>query len=202
MGYLSVFYLIKIMDSIDWSSVVTGVLSSLIASLLFILVLFRVRPNIKIAPEIAKSDDEGNTVYVFKILNASPFFKIYDVNFELRIYKTENSPNGEDRKRVFLEEAILINSYIPMLHKFNLKHISQWFNRAKKLSSRTDYAAQAGTKFNIPSVLESGHSVTILIIAKHALSGFTKVKPETFKHVSQVVDGTFCSGNSFRIVGS
>jgi hypothetical protein len=60
-------------SSLDSTSVLTGIFSSLIASLLWVFILFRVRPHISISPMMAIDTDPktGENVYVFKVKNNS-----------------------------------------------------------------------------------------------------------------------------------
>jgi len=54
------------------TTVLVGVLSSLIASALFLFALFRIRPNLVISPFIATDADGRGTFYSFKIINKAP----------------------------------------------------------------------------------------------------------------------------------
>ena len=186
--------------NLDSNAILIGVLSSFTASLLFIIILFRVRPNISVSPYIAKDKDPNTNevVFVFKVKNNSPFFKIYDLKCSVGIFETIPSHNGEDTKRTD-DRVMLINDNYWVLANFNIRHISQWFNREKKLKSRTDYAAQFGTKFDLEKVIADRKVVRVEVFGKHPLSGFSKVKFEEYKHSSEIKVGSFYSGNSFVI---
>lgn len=186
--------------NLDSSAIITGVLASSIASFLFILILFRVRPQFSISPHLAKDTDPNTneTVFVFKVKNNSPFFKIYDLKCSIGVFEIIPSHNSEDTKRTD-DKVDLINDNKWVLARFNIRHISQWLNREKKLTTRSDYAAQFGTKFDLKTVIENRKMIRVEAIAKHPLSGFSKVKFEEYKHISQIVNGSFCSGNSFKI---
>lgn len=190
-------------STLDSTAVLTGILSSLVASILWIVILFRVRPNLKVSPEMAIDIDPftKDIVYVFKVVNQSPFFKIYELKCSISILQIIPSHNGEDTKKT--EDRVeLINDNYWVLERFNPRHISQWFKKDKKLKTRTNYAAQFGTKYDLKSVINDPKNRKIIrveVFAKHPLSGFSKVKFEEYKHGSELVGGSFCSGNCFKI---
>jgi hypothetical protein len=74
------------------------------------------------------------------------------------------------------------------------------FKFDRKLETRTDYAAQIGTTCDLESVISAGNFVMIQVMARHALSGFSKVFREDYGHLTQIVPGAFCSGNTFKII--
>jgi len=189
--------------TLDWTSILTGVLSSLAASSFFILILFRIRPHVRISPVIAKdvNPDTGDTVFVFKVINRSPFFKIYDLKCSLRIHINKSSHNnGEDRKRTDDNDKLtLINDNFWVLSNFNIKHISQRFDKELKVKTRTDYAVQVGTEYDLEKVISENKTIELQVSAKHPLSGFTKVTIEDYKHKTKIVSGSFGSGNCFDI---
>jgi hypothetical protein len=163
-------------NSVDWSAILTGIFSSLAASLIFASLLFRVRPGIRISPCIAMDLDPSNnqTVFVFKVINSSPFFKIYELRCSVAVYDRIPSHNGEDLKRI--NDVPLINNSHWVLEKFNWRHLSQNFTPEIKLTTRTDYAIQFGTTFEIDKVIQSRKIIVFEVFAKHALSGFRRLK--------------------------
>ena len=52
------------------TSLLTGILSSLGASAVFVYLMYRQRPELQLSTKIAKTTIGGNTVYAFKVINA------------------------------------------------------------------------------------------------------------------------------------
>lgn len=191
---------ISITSGIDWSSVLVGVGSSLIASLLFLLVLFQVRPRIIIGPSIAKlvRKSNGQTAFVFKVINRSPFFKAYDLRGEVIIYKKTPSRNGQDLMKTS-EKVDIINGAHWSVSRFNVRHLTQILNKNKKIKGRSDYAIQIGTEYDLENVIEEERVVRFVVHAKHPLSGFTRVRFKDFDHIEDIQNGYFTSGFCFDI---
>lgn len=186
--------------NLDMNVIITGVLSSLVASCLFVLLLFRIRPNLKISGEIAKDTSvrPGETFFIIKVINRSLFYKIYDLKCSIKVYEKSPSHNAEDLTRSDLDVKFTSGDFW-VLERFNIRHVSQWFNKSKKLKTRTDYAVQFGTKDDIERLINNKKIIRVEAFAKHPLSGFSKVVVEDYKHRSQIIEGSFCSGNCFTI---
>ena len=52
------------------TGLLTGIISSLFASAVFVFMMFRMRPKLQLSTKIAKTTIGGNTVYAFKVINA------------------------------------------------------------------------------------------------------------------------------------
>jgi hypothetical protein len=78
----------------DYTGVMIGVLSSVISSFLFVLLMFAMRPKLIISDLIAKTVYEGRKVFVIKIVNPS-WWQLYDVHTELVHIKFENVTGGQ-----------------------------------------------------------------------------------------------------------
>lgn len=180
------------------SNLALGVFTGLISSLIFLTILSFLKPRISISNEIAeKSNNTNSSLYVFKIVNKSPFFKVYDVTLKVYAKKIVASSNGEDEE---IGEVKLRMDYQRILHRFNTKHYFQEFiNGKKRLKSRTDYAAQFSTFIDLSDTLTQGKYIEIEVYAKHALTGFSKIFTTKYKHPNNIVKGSFCSGNTFKI---
>ena len=74
-------------------TIAIGILSSLFASIIFLLFLRNLRPNIEIAPQIAYSDKDGSKNYVIKLINTGSR-NIIDIRAELLLVKSTNVPGG------------------------------------------------------------------------------------------------------------
>jgi hypothetical protein len=52
------------------TGLLTGFISALFASAVFVYMMFRMRPKLQLSTKIAKTTIAGNTVYAFKVINA------------------------------------------------------------------------------------------------------------------------------------
>lgn len=89
------------------AAILLGVLGSVIASIIIIYAMFKIRPNISISPEIAYGKNkEGITTYKIKVKNNSKRPAI-DVKAELLFIRPFNTPNGvgKDSKSIQLRKA-------------------------------------------------------------------------------------------------
>jgi hypothetical protein len=74
-------------------TIAIGISSSLFASIIFLLFLRRLRPNIEIATQIAYYDKDGKKRYTIKLINTSNR-NIVDIRAELLLVKSTNVPGG------------------------------------------------------------------------------------------------------------
>ncbi|HEY9001809.1 MAG TPA: hypothetical protein VIM89_10690 [Mucilaginibacter sp.] len=189
------------LTAISLENSLIALIIGVIASALFLLIISRFKPSIKIADKIACTYSKVNGInkqlYSFKIINRSWVYRIYDV--QVRVFMCENvsSQNGED---ITHEEVTLRKNYQWVLHKLNLKHLWQdIFIKEERLNSRTDYAAQFSTFDNLKHHISDKKFITFEVIAKHSLTGFSVVRTKSYKHINEIKKGNFLSGNTFKI---
>jgi hypothetical protein len=73
---------------------ITGVLSSVIASALFLFILLRFRPKLLISPYISMSHEgDGSNVYMIKVINRTPR-KVINLKAQLLLQEHRNVPGG------------------------------------------------------------------------------------------------------------
>jgi hypothetical protein len=77
-------------------NLVIGAIGSFIASIVFILALYRLRPFLTISPKIAKTEYEGMTVYSIKVLNSGSR-DVIDIATELLIIEPHVVGDGVGR---------------------------------------------------------------------------------------------------------
>jgi hypothetical protein len=136
--------------------------------------------------------------FIFKIVSKSLFFRVYEIKVKAFKCTNINNVNGYDNQTTPIE--IKYNS-LSVLERFNYKHYFQDILRSdRNLTSRTDYAAQFFTSEDLRTMIDNNHSVEFQIIAKHSLTGFSRVKTMRYINLYKVKDGKFLSGNSFKIV--
>jgi hypothetical protein len=173
-------------------AIVVGMLSSLIASLIFSYILMRLRPRIAISNHIAKGklDVEKEVGYGIKILNKTRS-SIVNVEAHLYLIKPTELPDGE--KIRFYEEILLKRNRIPELSEFGSE---------TKISgiAYTDYDWIFVTYEDLERKLENpNYFLQFSLWATHSISGFSKHLVKTFSKES-IREGEFKKGNSLEII--
>lgn len=187
-----------------WHTSQTGsdIITGLYCSGIFLFLLSLLKPKIRLCDKISiiydKNTQRKNNIYYIKLVNKSIFFKIYDIQVRAWSTKIIPSANGDNTEYA----AIKINKdYQWVMNRLLLKHLWQnFFWGERRLSDRTDYAAQFSSNDKLKELILSGDSITVEVIAKHSLTGFTRVTSKTYKHVNDIKKGHYLSGNSCRIV--
>lgn len=170
----------------DYDSVLTGVLSSLVASLIFLMLLFALRPRISISECIARTNHDGRKVYVVKIVNRT-WWRLYDIHAEFAHLKFENVTGGQN---VYSKPLTMLKSHI-------------WsMNSLFKL--RPDPNAEFAILFvcldDVDALWTDGSLFEFRVMAKHSFSGFSKIhKRRYYKAATSVRSGSFKFGNSLEI---
>jgi|SRR6266568_1049088 len=59
-----------VMSDMIIAGLITGIVSSLFASIFFVFLMYRMKPKLRLSAKIAKTVFEGQTVYAFKVINA------------------------------------------------------------------------------------------------------------------------------------
>ena len=75
------------------ASLVTGLVSSICASIVFVFLMYTLRPKLKLSSKIAKTSFEGKTVYAFKVANMGTR-DAYSINAELFIIQPHPVEGG------------------------------------------------------------------------------------------------------------
>ena len=146
--------------------ILTGVLSSLVASSLFLFILLRLRPKIEISPYIAVQERKKGTAYIIKIINKTQR-EIIDIQSELVVATPINVMDGTITtiKRLKLETP---NSF--------------YMNKYDKKDRNAEYAGRYLTYEDI-DLKWPDDSVSYLqfrILAKDSLSGFSNYFHHSF----------------------
>lgn len=174
------------------SEFIIGISSSLIASLIFLFILlFFLRPNLRIAPSICLQkdvfDNTGRNCYIFKVINLS-YFSAYEISIELCNQVTYPVKDGINYRYFPLK---LKTDYLNYVAPFRPK----WFK-----SEYGKYAMLFISHENILEIIENErNSIKIQVTLKHGLSGLTKVFNKEFVSTSDVINGHFAFGNNFKI---
>lgn len=188
----------EMLDSKIFGDIVTGLTTSAI----FLALLFMLKPSISISPKISSQyktiNGQKQLVYFFKIMNKSWLFRVYDITVRAYICETIPNANGND---VLMRDLELKGITQWVLNRFNPRHCFQdTICGEGTLKSRSDYAVQFACGENIKNLLNHRKYITIQVLAKHSLTGFSTVETKHYHHLSKVEDGIFLTGNSFKIV--
>jgi hypothetical protein len=154
----------------------------------------------KIASQYLEINGKDTHVYLFKIINKSLFFRIYDLKINAYVCQSIPNINGTD---VNFKDIPLKGADQWVLNRLNFKHILQNIRKGDKtLQSRCDYAVQFFSTENIATLLNNNSYISVQVLAKHSLTGFSRVKIMKYQHHSKIVKGCFLSGNCCKIVPS
>jgi hypothetical protein len=185
-----------------YSETISTIVTGLYSSGIFLITLSLLKPRLRICNKLAYHYNPSLPIgkqhhYSFKIVNKSILFSVYDIQLRAWISKTEPSPNADD---ISFQKIHITKDYQWVLNRMYIGHLCQdIFLRHKRLENRTDYAAQFSTNDDLKKMIADGHYITIEIISKHALTGFTKVNSKKYKHINDISEGHYFSGNSCRI---
>lgn len=168
-------------------AIIIGILSSFLASIIFLLFLTRVRPNIVISDKIAKSisSKTNNTVYIIKVVNKTGR-SIIDIKAELHLINLVIMPGGILKNT---QKITLKNSELMEIAKIDLKD---------KEADLGDY--RFITYEDIEEIWDNNKFLRFKISAKDSLSGFSRVFTKNY-HVKRnsIKEGKFEVGNSLEI---
>jgi hypothetical protein len=179
-----------------------GVISGVIASTIFLSVLFSLKPWIVISDSITKHvveiRGESSTVFSFKIINKSIFFKLFDVTVNAYVCNEVVNVNGTNIHRQPIQ---LLGSGTRTMRRLNYRHLFQTIFRGESfLKSSTEYAAVFSTKKDLNSEINNHNTyIECQVLVRHSLTGFSKMKTQEYKHQSKVKTGEFLSGNTCRV---
>ena len=181
---------------INWNEILinglaVGLFSGLITSVVFLAILYFIKPNIAISPKIAKvrnpaSEQNANQKYMIKIMNRSKHFKAIEVRAELTASRKFVVEGGHNTQLKIITLTIDSMNYLPAFE-----------GRSKEAG----YAYLFTTETELEDFWNENTSIRFEIVAKHELTGFHKVFTQDYytKHANLQI-GTFKFGNTFDIV--
>lgn len=164
-----------------------GIVISIIGSVAFLVLLWMLKPNIKLAERVAQTEDEeGNEMYLFKIINNSRFFALY--NIEVNLFKvTQETVEGGLNSR-FDHLEVKKNRITRIPHK-------------SKKDSDAFYAQILTCREPLSDHLRRNNTyIELQIMARHALSGFSKVFDAKFHTQACVENGRFAHGDNLSVL--
>jgi hypothetical protein len=161
-------------------SIATGFVSSL----LVVVYLYRLKPNIEISPFIAEQKVGGNVTYGFKVINRTRY-AVIDIKMELIVVTPTNVKGG----------TVKAAKAIPLLR-------DQFFDLGpfSKKDKEAHYALRVGCASDIRGLWTlDAQDLRFSVIAKHALSGFSSVVSHTYHTKSDIKEGKHVAGNSLQV---
>ena len=164
----------------------SGVISGLIASFFFFLILFCIKPKIKTSEEVAKKEEDGKTEYFIKVVNLSRSMFI-DVEYTLNVCTDIPMPGTCHKPEVLIKTQRI---------KFSKEPITL-INGYKKDSN--DFAVWLRVDEDLQNLVkEKGSYLEFNITGKHNISNRTKAfTVKYFK--SHIKVGEFFCGKSTKI---
>ncbi len=161
-------------------AIIVGVLSSLLASLIFLFFLRLMRPKIVISDKIAKTGDR----FVIKVVNKSRRDAV-DIKVEFLLMTPVSVPNGIILRR---RPILLKRDYLMVLPRYD------------KRDKDASYAFRFTTQENLLEIWNKEHQYLLFrLMAKDELSGFGKVFNQKFYTKKDIMEGSFEFGESLEI---
>jgi hypothetical protein len=165
-------------------AIAVGILSSVVASALWILILSRLTPKMVISPEIA--EDPASHVFRIKVVNLSRRAAV-DLRVEAHLVTSIGARGGRVNRRTNLECG-------------NPPLVLPRRNRASK---EYDNAYRLRLDSNIRELWSSNPDsfVRLQIFARHEVTGMGKMFERRYHHrSSEIVMGSFVHGQDMTVV--
>ena len=157
-------------------TVLVGIATSLVASTVFVCLFFRLKPAIEISPYIAREDIDGETFFIFKIVNRSKR-AIIDVRVEASLATQTNVEGGPIYRT---HQIAFRKSYMFQMGGFN------------QADHGADYACRFATRENLDSMWNNDSDIVrFRVIATDHFSGFSQAFLKEFRtRRNCIVDGS------------
>jgi hypothetical protein len=168
----------------SWPDTALSIITGFIGSLLVVLYLYRLRPNIEISKYISERVIDGKTRYGFKMINRSSY-PVLDVRIVLELVSPISVPGGHVYSATKIE---LVNGHFFVVKKFD------------RSDKDADFAFRVGTFEDIRSIWTGeGQYLRISIVGRHALSGFYGVFQQRYYTKGDIKSGLHQFGISVDV---
>lgn len=165
-----------------YSAILTGVISGIIASVFFMLILLKIKPKVSISQEICISrTKEGKEVHQIKVVNNT---RAMLVNVKYSLHYCEVYGDGI----VTIHHIEALKSPITTITKYDKK------DKLSKYAVRLSYDLD---EEKYP--LDENHKLLFTFLADHAVSNTTK-SMEVEYYAKDVKRGVFESGTSTKVM--
>ncbi|MEC7753792.1 MAG: hypothetical protein VYB44_07165 [Bacteroidota bacterium] len=171
------------------ASILVGLGTGIISSLMFLYFLTKVRPKISISENIAKDTltIRGETLPCFrvKIVNKTWRSKIYDIEAQLFLLRFDATEGGHN---IFMDKIPLLKEKVWSLNCIN------------KNDQHAEFAYQFICTDDLDGMWKENNNIEIIVRARHAFSGFTKtVRKRYYIKSNAIKNGSFKFGNNMEI---
>lgn len=195
-GYLNSFFLSE-NDPELFFALKIGIITSLIGSIIFLLILAVLKPSFAISKNIAlcKSNTYPDMMsFTFKIVNKSWFFNANDVKIRATHLRDYNSHPTKNKKNYVRKDFELTKSHITStprrLNRDYLTHDPHCEQIGIIQTKETD----------LLKLLDDDGVLELEITAKHSLSGFSGLTRQKYYNSKCIIKGTFEPGDTFYIL--
>jgi len=174
------------MEYVDYPGMITGIVSSLVASLMFLAFLFNLRPDVAISPFIAKSRMDGKICYIFKVVNKT-WGRIYDLQAQVVHITLENVNGGQN---LYAKKLPLLKDHIWSANRI----------KNRKNDPNAEFAVLFVCTENLEGMWSNNTMVEFRLMSKHGFSGFSRIhKKRYFLKDAAIRNGSFKFGNSLQV---
>ncbi|MGJ8760365.1 MAG: hypothetical protein ACSHXA_07445 [Polaribacter sp.] len=180
-----------------YNSYIVEIFGGVVLSIMGLFLIWFLRPKVKIAPQIAKTEKDGKSIYTIKVINKSYLFQLVDIKFELTMLQPRSTPKGMNIAIKTIE--------LKSDHLWFLSRRKGYISRLLKDDNYASYAiiVTVSSEFDLleewKPKAENGTYFDLKVIAKNNFSGITSINHEKFNHFSCVKNGEYCHGNSMTI---
>lgn len=168
------------------TGILTGVISSIAASYFFLAFYLKNKtPNIEISDYVCQEKGkDGNKTFAFKLVNKTKV-PIYDVKIQCCFLTPIGSDGGQHLEAKYVNLNYDTYTHIPC---------------ESKGDSHALHAVQVVCKDDLLTMWENPSTfIRLQVIAKHELSGFSKVHVKNYHNRNNIKIGMFKFGNCLEI---
>ena len=164
-----------------WETILTGVISGLIASVVFFIFLQIVKPRLKVSKQVSRSENNGRILYRIKVVNRS-LSMICNLKYTL-YYCSKNT-----------ERLVNIQEIEPAKSPFTT------IKGRRKKDKHNEHAVRISYYFDEEQYpLKNGMYLKFVITANHSVTSTLKAVTRVYTE-DDVITGSFETGDSFHII--
>ncbi len=180
-----------------YNNYIVELIGGIMLSIMGLLLIWFLRPKVKIAPKIAFIEKDGKNIYNIKVINKSYIFQLVDITFELTMLKPKSTPKGMN---IGIKKINLVSDHLWFLSR-RQGAINRFF--AKDIYATYAIVITIDPDFDLLKEWKSEENTAacfdLKVIAKNNFSGITSINHEKFNHFSCIKNGEYCHGNSLQI---
>jgi len=175
--------------SFVWQEFLIDIAGGIIGAFIFLfLILFLLRPKIRIAGFLCRITKQSDIFYKFKFVNIS-LFSAHEIKVEL--HEFNRIPKGNGEFNYDLKKLELVNSHLPYMPR-------RPFFWVKDPSHKHCFTVR--TTVDIQEILSNEHNaILIRITLKHGLTGLSDVFEQEFAEIADIKESDFKPGPKFAV---